>query len=88
MQRFKAWLFVWLMGEHFAEIERDVAMLRKSHEAVAHDLNSRLGAIESALNHSVFQPAATVPTPKKKVIQSRNWADFQRLAGDSDQEVQ
>jgi hypothetical protein len=82
MRRFKAWLFVWLMGEHFAEIERDIDMLRKSHEALAGKLDARLRKLED-----LKTVHAGVSAPKK-VIQSRNWADFQRLAGDPDSKVQ
>ena len=82
MQRFKAWLFVWLMGEHFAEIERE-------HQALVRQRETDISVLRIELKDL---RARIIPAPQpdrsKKVIQSRNWADFQRLAGDSDQEVQ
>ena len=81
MQRFKAWLFVWLMGEHFNEIERRISHIEQDN---LYHFDEWLRRMES--NRKPM--AVAEPSPKKKVIQSRNWADFQRLAGDSDQEVQ
>lgn len=83
MQRFKAWLFVWLMGEHFAEIERE-------HQALVRQCETDISVLRIELKDlraRIIPGLPATPAPKK-VIQSRNWADFQRLAGDSDQEVQ
>ena len=80
MKRFKAWLFVWLMGEHFAEIERRFAAFEKQLKDANLVLAERIFKLES-----VYQPGKVIP---RKPIQSRNWADFQRLAGDPDSEVQ
>ena len=80
MQRFKAWLFVWLMGEHFNEQERHFERLEKRIDDLTYALATAPRDSASA--------ATSQPTPKKKVIQSRNWADFQRLAGDADGDVQ
>ncbi len=82
MQRFKAWLFVWLMGEHFAEIARALS----EHGSRIYELDKKIMALEQLTARG--DPRAANQAVPKKVIQSRNWADFQRLAGDSDQEVQ
>ena len=83
MRRFKAWLFVWLMGEHFAEMERDVDALRESHEAIGRDLNKRIAGLNERLDHLSSQPKAK-PAPRA----THSFAEFQRLTATDDQEVQ
>ena len=90
MQRFKAWLFLWLMGEHFAEIERRLADLEKRDQAVfafacnsESGIDKRLTKLTERLDHISSQPKAT-PAPRA----THSFAEFQRLTATDDQEVQ
>jgi hypothetical protein len=87
VQRFKAWLFIWLMGEHFAAQERELAELRTKLDDGDKAMRDAL-ALVGKVNQRISEIKATPTSPAKIIRQARNWADFQRLSSESDTEVQ
>jgi hypothetical protein len=75
MRRFKSWLFIWLMGEHFAELERDMTSMGKR-------LETRIEALE------ILKVQQAKPVEEKRIarpIVAKSWAEFQRNMPQEDQ---
>jgi hypothetical protein len=76
MRRFKSWLFIWLMGEHFAELDRDMTSMGKR-------LETRIEALE-LLKVRESQPVAEKVKAARPIV-AKSWAEFQRNMPQEDQ---